>query len=65
VKGILIPPPKNGRIYKESETFDAISGGTYWYICPIFGHAALGMYGKIIVSGSPSTSSSGSSNGYS
>ncbi len=62
VKGILIPPPKNGRIYEESETFNANTGGIYWYSCPVFGHAALGMYGKIIVSSSPSTSSS---NGYS
>ncbi|MCL4372733.1 hypothetical protein M1384_01565 [Candidatus Parvarchaeota archaeon] len=64
VKGILIPPPKNGRIYEERETFTANANGIYWYICPIFGHAALGMYGKIVVSSSPSTSSSGG-NGYS
>ncbi|MEM0143808.1 MAG: sulfocyanin-like copper-binding protein, partial [Candidatus Parvarchaeum sp.] len=64
VKGILIPPPKNGRIYEESQTFDASVNGVYWYLCPVFGHAALGMYGKIVVSGSASAST-GSSNGYS
>lgn len=65
VKGILIPPPKNGRIYEESETFTANTNGIYWYLCPVFGHAALGMYGKIIVSSSPSSATSTSSNGYS
>ncbi len=65
VKGILIPPPKTGRIYEESEIFTANTNGVYWYICPVFGHAALGMYGKIVVSASPSSTASTSSNGYS
>ncbi|MCL4397149.1 hypothetical protein M1494_02270 [Candidatus Parvarchaeota archaeon] len=65
VKGILIPPPKNGRIYEESETFTANTNGVYWYLCPVFGHAELGMYGKMIVSSSPSSAASTSSNGYS
>ena len=64
VKGILIPPPKNGRIYEESETFAANTNGTYWYLCPVFGHAELGMYGKIVVSSSPSSVNT-NSNGYS
>jgi rusticyanin len=49
VTGILLPPPENGKIYEESESFTASSAGTYWYLCPVFGHAYLGMYGKILV----------------
>ena len=64
VRGILLPPPKNGRIYEESETFNANTAGTYWYLCPVPGHAILGMYGEIVVTSSQS-SSSGTSTGYS
>lgn len=33
----------------SSETITASSTGTYYYLCPVPHHAAMGMYGKIVV----------------
>ena len=36
----------------ESVTFTVGNAGTYAYVCQVDGHAALGMYGSVVVSGS-------------
>ncbi len=49
---IMPIPPENtlGQFSSSSTQFRAVSKGTYYYICPVPGHAALGMAGKFIVS---------------
>lgn len=48
---IMPIPPENGyRQVSRSTRFDTNSSGTYYYICPVPGHAASGMAGKFIVS---------------
>lgn len=49
VTGLILPPPIKENVYEESVNFYANNTGTYWYVCPVPGHAQLGMYGKIIV----------------
>ena len=50
-----LPPPANpsnpfsGSIYSTSGSYTFNETGTYYYLCPIPGHAELGMYGKIEV----------------
>jgi len=50
-----LPPPQNsanpfsGDIYSVSGSYDFNTTGTYYYLCPIPGHAELGMYGKVEV----------------
>jgi rusticyanin len=50
-----LPPPANfnnpfsGSIYSTSGSYTFNATGTYYYLCPIPGHAELGMYGKIEV----------------
>lgn len=50
-----LPPPVNfnnpfsGSIYSTSGSYTFNATGTYYYLCPIPGHAELGMYGKIEV----------------
>jgi rusticyanin len=45
----MLPPAANGKFYSESTTFNANYTGEFYYICQYPGHAAKGMYGKIIV----------------
>ncbi len=40
-------PPGGSAVF----SFVARASGTYWYVCGIPGHAANGMYGKLIVQG--------------
>ncbi|MCY0859235.1 MAG: sulfocyanin-like copper-binding protein [Sulfolobaceae archaeon] len=40
-----------GYAYEYSTTFVLSSPGTYWYLCTYPGHAELGMYGELIVTG--------------
>ncbi|MCW1293089.1 MAG: hypothetical protein OH318_01710 [Candidatus Parvarchaeota archaeon] len=49
VTGLILPPLIKGNVYEESVNFYANNTGTYWYVCPVPGHAELGIYGKIIV----------------
>lgn len=49
--GAETPNPYTGVPPGESATFTftASTAGTYWYVCGIPGHAAMGMYGKFVV----------------
>ena len=50
-----LPPPQNfknpfsGSIYSVSGSYTFNATGTYYYLCPIPGHAELGMWGEIKV----------------
>ncbi|QAT41318.1 MULTISPECIES: sulfocyanin-like copper-binding protein [unclassified Clostridium] len=44
-----IPSAANGKLYSASVSFTASHDGSFYYICQYPGHAAQGMYGKIIV----------------
>lgn len=44
-----IVPETNGGQYHRSTAFTARALGTYYYICPVPGHAAAGMAGKFVV----------------
>ncbi|MBV7275857.1 hypothetical protein I6U48_23460 [Clostridium sp. PL3] len=45
----MLPPAVDGQFYSDSTTFNASYAGEFYYICQYPGHAAKGMYGKIIV----------------
>lgn len=45
----VIPQAEDGNYPNASATFVASQSGTYYYICQVPGHAAKGMYGKIII----------------
>lgn len=44
-----IPSSANGKFYSASSSFITNYDGSFYYICQYPGHAAQGMYGKIIV----------------
>ena len=44
-----IPPETTQGQYHRSTQFAASKAGTYYYICPVPGHAAAGMAGRFIV----------------
>ena len=44
-----VPPPQGTLWYATSVTFHAPAPGTYYYICPVPGHAQQGMWGKLVV----------------
>ncbi len=44
-----VPPPKGTLWYAATVTFRAPAPGTYYYLCPVPGHAQQGMWGKLIV----------------
>lgn len=39
----------SNQYHASNETITASSAGTYYYLCPVPHHAAMGMYGKIVV----------------
>jgi rusticyanin len=45
----MLPPAANDQFYSDSTTFNASYAGEFYYLCQYPGHAAKGMYGKIIV----------------
>lgn len=45
----ILPENASGQASRSTQ-FNATTSGTYHYICPVPGHAALGMAGKFIVS---------------
>ncbi|MHB1834561.1 MAG: sulfocyanin-like copper-binding protein [Solirubrobacteraceae bacterium] len=44
-----VPAPKGRLWHAATVTFRAPPPGTYYYICPVPGHAAQGMWGKLVV----------------
>lgn len=44
-----VPAPNGNQWYEETTTFAAPAPGTYYYICPVPGHAAEGMWGRLII----------------
>jgi rusticyanin len=47
---IPVEPPSGNTWHGRTITFTAPSPGTYYYICPVPGHAQQGMWGRFIVS---------------
>lgn len=45
-----VPGATTSRWYGRTIHFTAAQAGAYFYLCPVPGHAARGMYGKLIVS---------------
>ncbi len=45
-----VEPPSGNTWHGETITFTAPSPGTYYYICPVPGHAQQGMWGRFVVS---------------
>ena len=45
-----LPPVHSGSYAYTNISYEFSSPGTYWYLCTYPGHAANGMYGKIVVS---------------
>jgi rusticyanin len=46
---IPVPAPRGASWYSATATFRAPPAGTYYYRCPVPGHAQQGMWGKLIV----------------
>lgn len=44
-----VPAPHGTSWYSATTTFRAPPAGTYYYLCPVPGHAQQGMWGKLIV----------------
>lgn len=44
-----VPAPHGASWYSATTTFRAPPAGTYYYLCPVPGHAQQGMWGKLIV----------------
>lgn len=44
-----LPAPQRNLWYAASTTFRAPAPGTYYFICPVPGHAQQGMWGRLIV----------------
>ncbi len=44
-----VPAPQGGSWYEATTTFMAPTPGTYYYLCPVPGHAQAGMWGKLVV----------------
>ncbi len=44
-----LPPVNSGSYAYINLSYEFSSSGTYWYLCTYPGHAANGMYGKIVV----------------
>lgn len=44
-----VAAPRGASWYSETTTFTAPPAGTYYYLCPVPGHARQGMWGKLIV----------------
>lgn len=44
-----VPPPQGTLWYAATVTFRAPVPGTYYYLCPVPGHAQQGMWGKLVV----------------
>lgn len=49
VQGPIIQPHNGNNYFYHQMQFDASQNGTFWYLCQVPGHAANGMYGKIVV----------------
>jgi len=45
----IIPTEQDEKVYEDTTSLTLTEPGTYYYICTYPGHAAEGMYGKIIV----------------
>jgi len=44
-----VPAANGNQWHTETTTFSAPASGTYYYLCPVPGHAEEGMWGKLIV----------------
>lgn len=44
-----IPPETTNGQYMASTAFTASQPGTYYYLCPVPGHAQRGMFGKLVI----------------
>ena len=44
-----LPPTNADHYYYTNFSFAFNDPGSYWYLCSYYGHAANGMYGRILV----------------
>lgn len=44
-----VAPPRGNQWYSAITTIQALAPGTYYYLCPVPGHAQRGMWGRLVV----------------